>query len=129
MNVITLSVFSLTSVIALMLVKKYNSPLGFIVEIAVIVMVALSAIPDVSDLVSSIKSVSENAGISNEIFKTMLKAFGILAVGGVVSDICRDNSENALAGVVEMVVKILAFICALPTFTAVLLTALTLLEK
>ena len=58
----------------------------------------------------------------------MLKAFSILTVGGVVSDVCRDNGENAVAGVVETIVKILAIACAIPTFTAVLVTALTLLE-
>jgi hypothetical protein len=58
----------------------------------------------------------------------MLKAFSILTVGGIATDICRDNGENALGGVVDTIVKILAISCAVPTFSAVLTTALALLE-
>jgi hypothetical protein len=67
--------------------------------------------------------------VSGDILKTMLKAFSILTVGGIVSDVCRDNGENAVAGVLDTVVKILACVSAMPTFTAVLVTALSLLEQ
>ena len=67
-------------------------------------------------------------GVSEQGVKIMLKAFGVLSVGAVTADICRDNGENALAGVVEIGVKIMAVSCALPVFQAVITLATSFLN-
>lgn len=128
MNVIKLAFVALAFVVVPTLLKRHSPTVSTVCEIAVVVMLFSSVFPYFKELVSSFKEISTVAGVSEDILKTMLKAFSILTVGGVVSDVCRDNGENAVAGVVETIVKILAIACAIPTFTAVLVTALTLLE-
>ena len=97
--------------------------------VAAVSILIIAVLPDFMSLLEATKEISSVTTVSSDVLKTMLKAFLILTVGGIVSDICRDNSENTLAGVVDTVVKILAISCAIPTFSAVLVTALALLEQ
>ena len=81
--------------------------------------------PEVENLLSLFDNFESISSIGESSLKIMFKTFGILAVGAVVSDVCRDNGEGAVAGVVELGMKILAVSCALPVFTAVIEIALT----
>lgn len=128
MTVTKLAVFALIALLSLTLLKKYSGGISAIAELAVVVILIVGIIPDFKDLLASFKEISGVASVSQDVLKTMLKAFSILTVGGIASDICRDNGENALGGVVDTIVKILAISCAVPTFSVVLTTALALLE-
>lgn len=129
MTVTKIAAFALVSLILLMLLKKHTSNISVLAELAVVVILIMAILPDFKSLLYSVEEISSVTAVSSDVFKTMLKAFIILTVGGIASDICRDNSENTLAGVVDTVVKILAISCAIPTFSAVLVTALALLEQ
>lgn len=128
MTVTELAAFALVSLIFLMLIKKHSPTLSAVAEIAVVVIFIIAFLPDLKDLLESLRGIGESF-VSTDVFKIMLKAFGVLTVGGIASDVCRDNGENALAGVLEIVVKVIAVSCAIPVFTAVLTTALALLEQ
>ena len=129
MTITKIAVFALVCLILLMLLKKHVSQFSALAEVAVVVFLIILILPDFTGLLEATKEISSVTAVSSDVLKTMLKAFIILNVGGIVSDICRDNSENTLAGVVDTVVKILAISCAIPTFSAVLITALALLEQ
>ncbi len=129
MNVIEIAVFALVSLVVLVLIKKNNPQISVVAELAVIVVVMMGVIPEFKELAEACKNIGSVTSVSSDVLKTMIKAFSILTVGGITADVCRDNGENALAGVVDTVVKILAISCAVPTFTAVLMTALTILEQ
>lgn len=128
MTVTELAAFALVSLIFLMLIKKHSPTLSAVAEIAVVVIFIIAFLPDLKDLLERLRGIGESF-VSTDVFKIMLKAFGVLTVGGIASDVCRDNGENALAGVLEIVVKVIAVSCAIPVFTAVLTTALALLEQ
>lgn len=129
MTITQIIFFALVGVVILTVLKKYVSQLSLVAEIAVILIVIISVMPEFKGLVNSFSNITDITDVSVDIVKTMLKAFSVLTVGGIASDICRDNGENAVAGVLDTVVKILACVSAMPTFTAVLVTALTLLEQ
>ena len=128
MTVTKLAIFALISLIFLTLIKKHSPSLSAVSEVAVIVIFILGVLPNLKDLLETLRNIGEGF-LSTDVFKIMFKAFGVLTVGGIASDICRDNGENALAGVLEIVVKVIAISCAIPIFTAVLTTALALLEQ
>lgn len=129
MTITQIIFFALVGVVILTVLKKYVSQLSLVAEIAVILIVIISVMPEFKGLVNSFSNITDITDVPVDIVKTMLKAFSVLTVGGIASDICRDNGENAVAGVLDTVVKILACVSAMPTFTAVLVTALTLLEQ
>lgn len=115
----------LFGVILLVLTRKNTPTLAILCELTLVAIIVLSILPEAEKLISLFNDFDNVSTIGETSLKIMFKTFGILAVGAVVADVCRDNGEGALAGVVELGVKILAVSCALPVFTAVIEIALT----
>ncbi|MBR4286280.1 MAG: hypothetical protein IKT55_01095 [Clostridia bacterium] len=129
MNGLEIGIIVVSGVVLLSVVKKSASVYTVIVQIALGVIVLLSVLPQAKDLLSVMDGLVTVDGVSGQSIKIMLKAFGILSIGAVTADICRDNGENALAGIVEIGVKIMAVSCALPVFQAVLTLATSFLNR
>ena len=125
MSFLKIAVFVIAGVVLLMLTRRNTPTLAIFCEITLIVLIILNIIPEAEKLLSVIDGFENVSSIGEASLKIMFKTFGILAVGAVVADICRDNGEGAIAGVVELGVKILAISCSLPIFTAVIEIALT----
>ena len=117
--------FVIAGVVLLVLTRKNAPIIAILCEIALVGAVVLNIIPEAERLLSLFDSFQGVSSIGESSLKIMFKTFGILAVGGIVSDICHDNGEGAVAGAVELGMKILAISCALPVFTAVVEIALT----
>lgn len=125
MSFFKIAVFVIAGVVLLMLTRKNAPTLAVLCEITLIALIVLNVIPEAEKLLDIVNSFETASSIGEIPLKIMFKTFGILAVGAVVSDICRDNGEGAVAGVVDLGVKILAISCSLPIFTAVIEIALT----
>ncbi|MBE6801746.1 MAG: hypothetical protein E7530_02545 [Ruminococcaceae bacterium] len=127
MSGLEIGIIAVSGVVLLSVIKKSDSVYTTIVQIALGVIVLLSVLPQAKDLMNVMQEMISIEGISEQGIKIMLKVFGILSIGAVTADICRDNGENALAGVVEIGVKIMAVSCALPVFQAVITLATSFL--
>ena len=125
MSFLKIAVFVIAGIVLLVLTKKNAPALAILCELALVGVVILNIVPEAENLLSLFDNFETISSVSESSLKIMFKTFGILAVGAVVSDICRDNGEGAVAGVVELGMKILAISCALPVFTAVIEIALT----
>ena len=127
MSGLEIGIIAVSGVVLLSVIKKSDSVYTTIVQIALGIIVLLSVLPQAKDLMNVMQEMISIEGISEQGIKIMLKVFGILSIGAVTADICRDNGENALAGVVEIGVKIMAVSCALPVFQAVITLATSFL--
>lgn len=127
MSGLEIGIVAVSGVVLLSVIKKSDSVYTTIVQIALGVIVLLSVLPQAKNLMNVMQEMISIEGISEQGIKIMLKVFGILSIGAVTADICRDNGENALAGVVEIGVKIMAVSCALPVFQAVITLATSFL--
>ncbi len=125
MNFLKIAVFVIAGVVLLVLTRKNAPVIAIICEIALVAVIILNVIPEAEKLISLFDSFDRVSSIGETSLKIMFKTFGILAIGAVVADICRDNGESAVAGGVELGMKILAVSCALPVLTAVVEIALT----
>ena len=125
MSFFKIAVFVIAGIVLLVLTRKNAPTLAILCEIALVAIIVMSIMPEVEKLLSLFDNFESMSSIGESSLKIMFKTFGILAVGAVVTDICRDNGEGAIAGVVELGMKILAVSCALPVFTAVIEIALT----
>ena len=118
-----IAVLAVSGVIMLTLLKNSATTYSVIVQVALVVIILLTVTPQIKEMVSAMESFNISDNFSSETVKIMLKIFGILTVGSVTADICRDNGQNAVANTVELSAKILAISCALPVFTAVITVA------
>ncbi len=127
MSGLEIGIIAVSGVVLLSVIKKSASVYTTIVQIALGVIVLIGVLPQAKDLMNVMEELISLEGVSEQSIKIMLKVFGILSIGAVTADICRDNGENALAGVVEIGVKIMAVSCALPVFQAVITLATSFL--
>lgn len=125
MSFFKITVFVVAGIVLLVLTRKNTPSLAILCEIALVAVIILNIIPEAEKLLSLFDNFESISSIGESSLKIMFKTFGILVVGAVVADICRDNGEGAVAGVVELGMKILAISCTLPVFTAVIEIALT----
>lgn len=119
-EVIKIAVFAVLGVVILSVLKNNSTTFVLVTEVGIAVLLLFSVLPYIRDFLSLLNSLKEITSSSATAIKTMLKAFAVLTVGSVTADICRDNSAGAVAGVVELAVKILAVSIALPVFSAVI---------
>ncbi len=127
--ILKLAIFAVSGVVLLLLLKRNSPTFAILGEITLIAITVLAIVPEIENMLSIFESFQNLSSVSETSLKILFKSFGILVVGAVVADICRDNGESAVAGVVELSVKILAVSCALPVFTAVIEIALTFFNR
>lgn len=120
MTALKIAVIAIAGVILLTLLKRHSASYGIVVEIGLIAVILLAVLPEIKTMFEALNSLGEIEFLQSTAMKILFKTFGILAIGSVAADICRDNSENAVAGVVELGAKILAVSCAVPVITAVI---------
>ena len=127
MSGLEIGIIAVSGVVLLNVIKRTGSVYTTIAQIALGVVVLFCVLPQAKELTGVIKGMVSIDGISEQGIRIMFKVFGILSIGAVTADICRDNGENALAGIVEIGVKIMAVSCALPVFQSVITLATSFL--
>ena len=117
MRFVIITVFVLlTSVI----IKDKNKSISVFLSlsgICILLFIGVDYIKVISERLSSIVSAIPS---SAEYIKLIIKALIITVIAQLVSDICRDNGENALASTAEIVTKSAVIIMVMPLFEAVL---------
>lgn len=117
MRFVLITVFVLlTSVI----IKDKNKSISVFLSlsgICILLFIGIDYIKAISERLSNIVSAIPS---SAEYIKLIIKALIITVITQLVSDICRDNGENALASTAEIVTKSAVIIMVMPLFEAVL---------
>ncbi len=128
MIIIKIGLLAVVGVVLCVIVKSHAPAYGTLIAASIVVVILVSVTPDVKLLLSAIESIQLTNEFSTKGVGVMLKVFSVLLVGSVCSDICRDNGEGAVAGVVELSSKLIAIACALPVLTAVISLATSFLK-
>ncbi len=129
MTGLKIAVIAIAGTVLLLLLRRSSASFSAVAECALVVVILLTVIPEIKTLLSALEGFGSITEVSSSAIKSMFKAFTFLAVGGVASDICRDNGESAVAGVVELSVKILSVSCMLPVISAVVEIAVAFLNR
>ena len=129
MNILEICSLAVAGVVVLLLLKSEGSAIAVLVRLGVVFALIISVLPQIKELLSVLDSFSYADNIPKEALKIMLKVFSVLAVSSVAGDICRDNGESSLAGVVEMSGKIISIALSLPVITSVVSVATSLFQS
>ena len=105
----------------LALVVKRGSPeTALLVALASAVVVLLFLADAAAEVVTFLRQLGKQSGISQDLFQPLYKTVGIALVVKVGGSLCRDAGESALASVVETAGAVCALLVALPLLRAVL---------
>ena len=117
-------------VIVLAVIKKSAPVYAVPAECAVIAVIILAAVPQLKSLYESVSALTGAAQSGAfDILTILVKSFAVLGAGEICADICRDNSQSAVASAVGFCSKLAALLCAMPLLTGVFEIALTFLNK
>lgn len=123
MSIAEICVLAIVGAVVLVLIKNHAAATSVILRLAVIVVLFLGIAPTIRELIGALNGFSFVEGLSKESISVMLKVFAVLTLGAVTADICRDNGEGALAGVVELSSRLIAVGVSLPVITSVVTVA------
>lgn len=126
MNITEIAVLAVAGVVVLLLLKSTGSVSSVVVRIAIVLMLILGIAPEIKELMSLLDTFNFAENIPKEALKIMVKVFSVLTISSVAGDICRDNGESSLAGVVELCGKIISISLSLPVITSVISVASSL---
>lgn len=111
---------SIATLICSLILKDKNKTFALVLSIAGASLLFGTVIADFSKVVNGIIDYTGDINLSLPYIRLMLKVLGITLSTQIVSDVCRDNGENALASMTEMVSKILVISLILPLFETVI---------
>lgn len=103
-----------------LLLRRYNKTFAVIVSVAGSAILFLLVSRQLNDIIAKIGDISSSVNSTAPYIKLMLKVLGITLVTQFVVDTCRDNGENALASMTEIVAKILVVSMVLPLFETII---------
>lgn len=109
---------ALVTAVASVLLRQYRpeyAPVAVLAGIAAVAASVVSALPSVSGLSQAFLGFG---GLDSGWLKLLLKALGIAVLIQTSADLCRDNANTALAGVVELAGKLLLLTLAIPLLRA-----------
>ena len=108
----------LIAVVLLALLKQYNPVYAAIAGILCCGLVLTAAIAAMLPVMDSLLSLAEQ--ISAAQMMPLVKAMGIVILGQIARDVCKDAGQTALAGQVELAARALILFAALPLFQQLL---------
>lgn len=110
----------LTALIINIVLKNYSKEFTFLINIVCTIIIFTLISKDLKGIVDRLTSISNEISVLLPYIKIMLKILGISMIAQLLSDLCRDNSENTLANQTELSAKIIILVTALPLFTTIM---------
>ena len=103
-----------------LIVRERNKTLAVLLTLSGIICLFGETASEAVQLVKRIQNITDGINGTGGYIKLMLKVLAITLLTQALSDICRDNGENALAGVTEFSSKIIVVSLILPLFETVI---------
>lgn len=110
-----LLLFSLCVLFCSVLLRDKNRSFALIISLCGACCVLLFVFTQLSAVSDKLKKLADDTG-QGDYISLMIKLLAITLLTQGVSDVCRDNGENALAGVCEFGAKIMVVSLMLPLF-------------
>ena len=103
-----------------LILKERNRSFAVLLSVAGAALLLSSVISQVFQLTDKLKDITSFSPSSEAYIRIMLKALGVTLITQFVSDICRDNGENALASMTETASKVVVITMLFPLFDTII---------
>ena len=126
MNIVAICALGVVVTVEAVTLKRYNGEYSLLISIAGCIFIFLSLITSINSLFDMVNKILSNAGISITYITILLKALGICFITEFACDCCKDAGQTALANNVSLAGKVMVLVTAIPLYTEILNTVLTL---
>ena len=126
MNILSISVLAVVTVIICVMLKPKNAEISVMLGISCSVIILIGVLTQVSAIVTTINQIIASSGISIDYIVILLKSIGICLVTEFAVNTCKDSGSQSLASNVSLAGKIMVTVTALPLYSDILKTVLSL---
>ena len=127
--VVKLSAIAILCTISSLVLRQYKSEYSYFIELAGIILIVIFAVNFAKSAMSELKSILDFSDIGAQTIEILVKALGIAVLTGISSDICKDNSNQALAGTLEFFGKAAVVALCIPLIKSVAALAAGLINS
>ena len=99
--------------------RQHNKTVSLILIIFACIAVFLESVSYLTDIIDTLSNMVSGLKETSAYLKIMFKVLGIALITQIISDLCRDCGESALAGQTEVAAKIFIMALILPLLQAV----------
>ena len=116
MSILQAAAICIVGSILCLFLRRIEPAQAALLGLAVLVLVLLSAMPEISRIVQTAEKLFGQSGLEPGWFLILCKAAGITYLTQIGADVCRDCGETAVASAVELCGRISLAGLALPLF-------------
>lgn len=99
--------------------RQHNKTVSLILIIFACIAVFIESVSYLSEIIDTLSSMVGGLKETSSYLKIMFKVLGIALITQIISDLCRDSGESALASQTEVAAKIFIVALILPLLQAV----------
>lgn len=129
MNIFSICVLAVVAVIIILTLRSRNSEIALMLGISCSIIILLSMLSQVSLIISTLNSIVAASNININYIVILLKVIGICLITEFAVNTCKDAGSQSLAGNVSLAGKIMVTITALPLYSDILNTVLSLMSQ
>ncbi len=129
MNIFSICVLAVVTVIIILTLRSRNSEIALMLGISCSIIILLSMLSQVSLIISTLNSIVAASNININYIVILLKVIGICLITEFAVNTCKDAGSQSLAGNVSLAGKIMVTITALPLYSDILNTVLSLMSQ
>lgn len=118
MDVIKIIVIAISGCVFTVVLNQYKQEYSLFVRLAVILLIGITVFNSFAQVSADITDLADGLKINSEYILTVIKALIISVVFGIVSDICSDTGNRAIATCVELAGKLSIMLLAIPFIVA-----------
>ena len=118
----------ITTVIAIYLKDSGFPVAALLVTICGGILLLLKLFPFIADLFFTVEEISKNTGLKTDYLSLILKVVCLAYVGEFASQICRDAGENGMAKKLDLGVKVVIMVMAMPLLRTILTTIIDVFQ-
>lgn len=111
---------AITTLVLGLFLKEQNRTISLLLVIFSCIVLAFQSVGAIAEIIKSLNDMASQLSETSAYIKIMFKVLGIALIAQLVSDLCRDCGESALAGQTETAAKILIITMIIPLLEAVI---------
>ncbi len=129
MSIISIGTLAAVASIIALLIRKTNPETALLLTVAASVTALIAVIGYASGITQAVNNIVASARLNERYIIILLKVIGICLVGEFTSNVCRDAGSNSLANNVTLACKLIVTVTALPLYTDIFNTVVSLLGR
>ena len=119
---------ALATLLCSVIIKSKAPQFAVIISVAGTCIILGTIVAEIKNLLSQISDITSAVSSSSAYIVLMMKVLIISILTQLLSDICRDNGENAIASMTEIAAKLIIISLVLPLFKTILTIVLGLIK-